>query len=219
VVLALDGDSELARYQLVALIGLGLAVATCAALGALIVAQESGHRLGLVFLVGGLGASCWLLATAWLGVPRSSGRPLLQWAAWLDNWIFVGLIVLVTWPLLLFPDGRLPSSRWRPIGALVLVATAAVALLGVLDPGQLSNAHDYRNPLPVPDSWTWVDVLGVFGFGIPIGVVAGTIAVHRRARLQAGPGVRLAVWAARVLALNFCSCSCSTRAGPCARRR
>jgi two-component system NarL family sensor kinase len=203
VVLALDGESKLARYQLVALIGLGFAAATCAALGALILAQETGHRLGLALLAGGVGASCWLFVTAWIDVPRSSGRPLLQWAAWLDNWIFVGLIVLVTWPLLLFPDGKLPSRRWRPVAALVFVATVAIAVVGILDPGQLSNAHDYRNPLPIPDSWTWVDFIGVFGFGIPIAVVAGMIAVHRRARLQAGPGVRLAVWATRVLALNF----------------
>src|SRR5262249_55081667 len=62
IVLALDGNSKLARYQLVALIGLGLAAAACAALGALILAQESGHRLGLAFLGGGVGAACWLLA-------------------------------------------------------------------------------------------------------------------------------------------------------------
>jgi two-component system NarL family sensor kinase len=203
VVLALDGTRKLAGYQLVALVGLGLAAATCAALGALILAQESRHRLGLAFLVGGVGASCWLLATAWVDVPRSSGRPLLQWAAWLDNWMFVGLIVLVTWPLLLFPDGALPSRRWRPLAALVFAATAAVALVGILDPGQLSNAHDYRNPLPIPDSWTWVDAVGVFGFGIPVAVVAGMVAVHRRARLRPGPGTDLAVWATRVLALNF----------------
>jgi signal transduction histidine kinase len=202
VVLAL-GENDLARYQVVALVGLGLAAATCAALGGLILAQESGHRLGLAFLVGGVGASCWLFATAWIEVPPTSGRPLLQWAAWLDNWIFVGLIVLVTWPLLLFPDGRLPSRRWRPVAAFVFVSTAAIILLNALDPGQLTNAPEYRNPLPVPDSWTWVNALGIFGFGIPVAVVAGMIAVHRRSRRQAGPGVRLAVWATRLLALNF----------------
>jgi signal transduction histidine kinase len=97
----------------------------------------------------------------------------------------------------------LPSRGWRPLAALVLCATAAVTLAGVLDPGQLTNAQDYRNPLPVPESWKWVDVLGVFGFGVPIGVVAGMVAVQRRARSQTGPGVRLAVWASRILALNF----------------
>lgn len=202
VVLAL-GENDLAHYQVVALVGLGVAAATCAALGGLILAQEGGHRLGLAFLVGGVGASCWLFATAWIEVPPTSDRPLLQWAAWLDNWIFVGLIVLVTWPLLLFPDGRLPSRRWRPVAALVFVSTVAIALLNALDPGQLTNASRYSNPLPVPDSWTWVDALGIFGFGIPIAVVAGMVAVHRRARQQAGPGIRLAVWATRLLALNF----------------
>lgn len=203
VVLAVDGDSGLARYKLVALVGLGFAAALCAALGALIVAQAATNRLGLAFLVGGVGAACWLLATAWGDVPRSSGRPLLQWAAWLDNWVFVGLIVLVTWPLLLFPTGELPSRRWRPFATLVLIATSGIALAGILDPGQLENAHDYRNPLPIPESWRWVDALGVLGFCVPVAVVAGMVALHRRARSLRGPGVRLAVWAARLLALNF----------------
>jgi hypothetical protein len=73
----------------------------------------------------------------------------------------------------------------------------------MLDPRQLSNVQDYRDPLPVPESWTWVDALGVFGFAIPISVIAGMVAVQRRARAQAGPGVRLAVWASRILAANF----------------
>jgi two-component system, NarL family, sensor kinase len=214
VVLALDADSGLARYKLVALVGLGFAAASCAALGALIIAQTKGNHLGHAFLAGGVGASCWLLATAWVDAPRSSGRPLLQWAAWLDNWTFVGLIVLVTWPLLLFPTGTLPSRRWRPVAALVLLATGAVALVGMLDPGQLSNAHEYRNPLPIPASWTWVNALGVAGFGVPVGVVAGMVAVHRRTRLQSGPGMRLAVWAARLLALNFVLVLVLNAAGP-----
>ena len=203
VVLALDRESKLERYQLLALVCLGLAAATCAALGALILAQERGQRLGLAFLAGGCGVACWLLVTAWVSVPRSSERPLQQWAAWVDNWVFVGLIVLVTWPLLLFPDGRLPSRRWRPVAALVAISTGAIALLGILDPGKLENVDGYQTPLPIPASWTWVDALGVFGFGIPLGVVAGMVAVHRRARSQPGPGMRLAVWATRLLALNF----------------
>ena len=51
--------------------------------------------------------------------------------------------MLVTWPLLLFPDGTLPSRRWRPVAALVFVSTAAIALLGILDPGELDNAKGY----------------------------------------------------------------------------
>ena len=128
IAVAFDGGTDLEPYEQLALVGLGLAIAMCAALGALILAGRPRHRLGLALLVGGAASAVWLFVTAWAAVPAGSERPLVQWAAWLDNWIFVGLIVLVTWPLLLFPDGALPSRRWRPIAALVFVATAAVGV-------------------------------------------------------------------------------------------
>jgi two-component system NarL family sensor kinase len=203
IVVAFNGGTDAEPHELLALVGLGLATSTCAALGALILAGRPRHRLGLALLIGGAVSAVWLLVTAWADVPAGSERPLVAWAAWLDNWIFVGLIVLVTWPLLLFPDGALPSRRWRPIGALLFVATAAVGVAGMLDPGTLDSFDDVRNPLGVPESWTWVRLLGGFGFGIPVGVVAGMLAVQRQARARPGPGMRAALWASRALAVNF----------------
>ena len=203
LVVAFDGGTDAKPHELLALVGLGLATSTCAALGALILAGRPQHRLGLALLIGGTVSAVWLLVTAWADVPAGSDRPLVQWAAWVDNWVFVGLIVLVTWPLLLFPDGALPSRRWRPIGALVFVATAAVGLAGMLEPGTLDSFDDMRNPLGVPESWTWVRLLEGFGFGIPLGVVAGMLAVQRQSRARAGPGMRPALWASRALAANF----------------
>jgi signal transduction histidine kinase len=203
IAVAFDGGTAVEPYELVSLVGLGLATSMCAALGALILAGRPRHRLGLALLIGGTVSALWLLVTAWADVPAGSDRPLVQWAAWLDNWIFVGLIVLVTWPLLLFPDGALPTRRWRPIGALLAVATAAVGVAGILDPGTLNSFDDVRNPLGVPESWTWVRLLNGFGFGIPLGVVAGMLAVQRQARARPGPGMRAALWASRALAANF----------------
>jgi signal transduction histidine kinase len=203
IVVAFDGGTDVEPHELLALVGLGLATSTCAALGALILAGRPRHRFGLALLAGGAVSAVWVLVTAWADVPAGSDRPLVQWAAWLDNWIFVGLIVLVTWPLLLFPDGALPSRRWRPFGALLLVATAAVGVAGMLDPGTLNDFDDVRNPLGVPESWTWVKALEGFGFAIPVGVVAGMLAVQRQARARPGPGMRPALWASRALAANF----------------
>src|SRR5215211_2415935 len=200
---AFNGGTDVERHELLALVGLGLAISMCAALGALILAGRPRHRLGLALLIGGAVSAVWLLVTAWADVPAGSERPLVAWAAWLDNWIFVGLIVLVTWPLLLFPDGALPSRRWRPIGALLFVATAAVGVAGMLDPGTLNDFEDVRNPLGVPESWTWVRLLDGLGFGIPGAVLAGMLAVQRQARARPGPGMRAALWASRALAANF----------------
>ena len=55
-------------------------------------------------------------------------------AAWATNftWILgLGLLPLV---LLLFPDGRLPSRRWRPLAWLILFLAVALPLEGALSP-------------------------------------------------------------------------------------
>ena len=68
----------------------------------------------------------------------------------------------------------------------------------MLDPGTLDDIDgDVPNPLGIPEDWTWVNALGVFGFGIPLGVVAGMLAVQRQARRRPGPGMRAALWASR----------------------
>ena len=103
-VLAVDGHA-LERQELVPLVILGPAAAGCAALGALILAQHPRNLLGLSFVIGGFCTALSVLVTAIVDVPHSRDDGLLRWAAWIDNWIFVGLVVLVTWPLLLFPDG------------------------------------------------------------------------------------------------------------------
>ena len=78
------------------------------------------QRVGLALVVGGLLGALWALATPLAeGYPDRTGA-VQQWAGWVENWSFIGLIVLVTWPLLLFPDGALPSRRWRPPAAVLL---------------------------------------------------------------------------------------------------
>jgi signal transduction histidine kinase len=206
VAVELEGSVATAPWARLGEVGLGLACATCAALGALIVASIPRQRLGLALLVGGFLGALWMLATPLAeGYPHRSGA-LEQWAAWVENWAFVGLIVLVTWPLLLFPDGHLPSRRWRPVGAVLLIAITGITLNGMLDPGTLGSvdaANPVTNPLGIPASWTWVDALGAAGVGIPLGVIASMIAVQQRAAHHPGPGMRAALWAARALAANF----------------
>ena len=52
--------------------------------------------------------------------------------AWISSWLWVSHIGLFVFLALLFPDGRLPSSRWRPfgwlVGVVVVTGTVSVAL-------------------------------------------------------------------------------------------
>jgi signal transduction histidine kinase len=50
-------------------------------------------------------------------------------AAWLSDWVwFPGYLLMVTLVLLLFPNGRLPSPRWRPVVWVVWASITVMAL-------------------------------------------------------------------------------------------
>jgi hypothetical protein len=76
--------------------------------------------------------------------------------------LFLPLFVLLIGMLVLFPDGRLPSSRWRPVTAVILgicvvegmLFTVAPRSVGIPAPGGVSLTYD--NPLAL-------DFLGDFG--------------------------------------------------------
>ena len=69
--------------------------------------------------------------------------------AWLSSWIWVPAIGLaVIFIPLLFPDGRLPSRRWRPV-LWYSIAAIAAASLSALRPGPLSNVSDIQNPFGI----------------------------------------------------------------------
>jgi hypothetical protein len=108
--------------------------------GALIATHRPRNPLGWVFcgvglseglMTFGLGYGVYALQTAPGTVP---GGPL---AIWLAHWAWVpGAGLLGTFVLLLFPDGRLPSRRWRPVAWLsaVLIALTSGMLATLLWP-------------------------------------------------------------------------------------
>jgi hypothetical protein len=100
-------------------------------IGAIIASRLPNHPIGWICCAIGLIAavdhfSGEYAVYALLAQPEAllGGKAML----WLQGWfwmVFVGLIVFL---LLLFPTGRLPSSRWRPFAWL----SAAVILVGVI---------------------------------------------------------------------------------------
>ena len=82
-----------------------------------------------------LGALCLVPALAAVAYAAdnhaAAGLPGAPWAAWLAGWVWApAVLVPATLVVLLIPDGRLPSPRWRPfaIGAAVLIAAFTVLL-------------------------------------------------------------------------------------------
>lgn len=79
------------------------------------------HRVARLVLAIGLVAALHVAATAWSG-----------WApaAWVTQWAWWPAVTLIPLALTYFPDGELPSRRWRalPVVEAVCVAVGSVAL-------------------------------------------------------------------------------------------
>jgi hypothetical protein len=119
--------------------------------GALLTWRHPGHAVGWILAAAGL-VSALNFATIEYGLAGSAGRghlPAAEYAGWVQLWIWVPLIALITvYLFLLFPDGHLPSPRWRPVGwlggAFAIIATAGLAF----SPGpDRPNLPGLRNPL------------------------------------------------------------------------
>jgi two-component system, NarL family, sensor kinase len=126
-----------------AVLGVGFAVAAV-----LVLRARAGHLLGWVFLAEAILNSLTVLAWEWTTytlVTDPGALPLGGLAAWVASFAWwPALLLLAAAVPLLYPDGRLPSRRWRPVGwlaggALVLAASAAAMsedLLADIVPGR-----------------------------------------------------------------------------------
>ena len=70
-------------------------------------------------------------------------------AAWLSSWIWVPQLGSVLLVILLFPDGRLPSSGWRWFAWLSVFLVLAGALLSAFAPGRTIALGPIDNPIAV----------------------------------------------------------------------
>ena len=130
----------------VAFIPIELAMAGVGAL----VAARTGNRLGWLFLATGVVGAVATFAAAYAGRLPAAGLPGAPWAGWILP-VLIGLLqpLLFLIPLL-FPDGRPPSRRWRPV---VWVAVAAglvnMTCAALSDVDFSSNFPRLRDPVTV----------------------------------------------------------------------
>jgi len=125
-----------------------------AVVGAL-VAARTGNRLGWLFLAAGLVGAVDVVTQAYAARTAGAELPGAVWVAWIFT-----LLLGITAPLyfltpLLFPDGRLPSRRWRPVAWL-----AIVSVLGQMVTVALSDANFSNNFPRLRDPVTVVAPLG-----------------------------------------------------------
>ena len=129
--------------------------------GALIAARRPANPIGWILLADGF---LWILsytmdyyADYGLAVPGNLPFPI--GIAAINSWLWVPAVGLLgTFVFLLFPDGRLPSRRWRPVAWLSGLTIVLVSLQVGLTPGALEGLGGVRNPWGVL-AFSWMNTV------------------------------------------------------------
>ena len=117
--------------------------------GLLILARRPQHPIGWLFcgagLVAGLDHFCGEYAIYAQQVQANS-LPGGEISAWIVSWLWVPFNALLVYVALLFPDGRPPSKRWRPVAWLVGIAVVVGVTVAALLPVPVCNVCSIENP-------------------------------------------------------------------------
>ena len=161
------------------------AVVASVAIGLLIVARRTGHPIGWLLLANGA-----LLASFGAAAPyaqyavqeRPGALPGPEWAVLWDQSAWPLLFLVLTAIVLVFPDGRLPSARWRRIAVVAATGCAGFVLLGFFDPEPFEAPYESVNrPLPALPEAAGV-LWPIAMLGVLTGLVAAVVAVRVRFR-------------------------------------
>jgi signal transduction histidine kinase len=164
-------------------------VVTFALVGALI-ASRVGGAIGWICLAVALAvaltAACEEYAVYALRTNPGS-LPGGTFADWYSTFSWVTFIVPIgVFLVLLFPDGKPPSRRWRPVAWLAVVATACALGAMSLAPGKLEGAPvEVENPVGVDAKGllTVIAWAGIFSiFACIIASAASIVVRYRRSR-------------------------------------
>jgi hypothetical protein len=148
VALALSGSggTDLVIFLTIAVLGL-----VFGATGALVASRMPNNPIGWIFCALALLFQSSGLADAYVAYGGGTGASLPGriWVAWVSQWFLnVASPALIILCFLLFPTGRLPSARWRPLLWVVACVAALYAASAALAPGGLAD-YPFENPVGV----------------------------------------------------------------------
>ncbi|MFL5805896.1 MAG: GAF domain-containing sensor histidine kinase, partial [Roseiflexaceae bacterium] len=177
-----------------------------ATVGALIAARRPAHPIGWLFCAIALELNLGIFADQYAQytlVTAPGALPGGVWMAWLGSWVidpaWAGMVPLL---LLLFPTGRLPSQRWRPVAWCIIGLNAAVILAQPFAPGPFEKVPSVSNPLgiaPAQDILRVIKSLLPLLFGAIIAAAAAVVVRFRRAQGEERQQLKWVAYAAALM--------------------
>ena len=195
-VLALDSISVKHSDSGFSLLVIPIAI-TSAALVSWSVCARPANLVGWLLLANGLSLASLSLAWPYAyygGVSHPGGLPGAGWAALWSQTGWPGLYVFLMAIAFVFPDGRLPSPRWRKVIVATVISYIGLELGFALHPGHFDAPLEHiSKPTPsYPSSleWVWIP----FYIGVLASLFAAFFAVRSRLRSARGAERLQVLW-------------------------
>jgi hypothetical protein len=179
--------------------------------GALVASKRPGNPLGWVMLAAGIAYSVAGISTAWVEEFVDPGMQTslpASYLGWVSSWMWgIGPFISGTYLLLLFPDGHLPSPRWRPVARAIGVGIVMVVAEIAFKPGpmDIDAPVEISNPLGIGAMGTPIGILGGIGAAIAFAGILVSVASlfvrYRRAAVQTRMQIRWLAFAAAAAVL------------------
>ena len=169
--------------------------------GALIASRRPNNPIGWICLAVGI---LWMFANLTSGygtygllVARPGSVPFPAAIGSLGEWMWApALGLLGTYLILLFPDGRLPSRRWRPLAWFSGAVIISVSLTNALRPGRLPGLGGVPNPFGLEEYPWMADVTQAVTLLLPLCFLASALSLVLRFRRSGGEQREQVKWIA-----------------------
>lgn len=139
-------DSPVVRGMLLILM---IALPVC---GLLVSSRRPRNPIGWLLLAGALSVAAWGVTFEYSirsVVVAPGSLPAGEFAAWLQGWVYAPLLLVIAPGLALFPEGDLPSPRWRPVVWLSVLAFMFTVIGSITAAGPLLEGRYVENPTGV----------------------------------------------------------------------
>lgn len=157
-------------------------------MGALVIYRQPRNGVGWAMAVVGVGAhfGFFVQEYAYRAVVVAPGSlPFAPLFAWTSYWVWMLTLGGMLWTVLLFPDGRLASPRWRPLGWGSAVVMFVVTLVFAFAPAAEPEIDGVPNPFAIAALQAigvWVEDSFWIFLLILLAGVASVVARFRRSR-------------------------------------
>jgi hypothetical protein len=159
--------------------------------GALVAHRLPGNTVGWVFCAIGVAVALGDLGYQYADQAlfrAELGLPGGELAAWFQNLTIPPCFGFIAVALMLFPDGRLPSPRWRPAAGIALTGSTFEIVGYALRPGRVDAPFDsVTNPVGVRAGFDLFETIAVLGWPLMgLGLVLAAAAMRRRSKRATG---------------------------------